>query len=68
MFVINHVLLLVASLEASPNRMLRMSDTPSSTGVSIEDTDHSDEEYIDSVEVRYFDPIEVSFTFFLYYV
>lgn len=58
----------LGSPDSSPNRIIQMNDTHSSTGASLDDTDHSDEEYIDSVEVRFFDPIEVSFSFYLFYV
>lgn len=42
----------LGSREASPNRLLSsLGTTPSDTPTSPDDTDHSDEEYIDSVEV-----------------
>lgn len=51
----------------SPNRLELNEEghTPSTATGSFDETDHSDEEYIDSVEVRYFDTIDVSFLFSL---
>lgn len=55
----------LASREASPSRL--DSSLGTSPPTSVDDSDHSDDEYIDSIEVRYFDTIDVSFSSLLFF-